>query len=74
MTRKFSKTDYICTFPTSVQSGIRKAIYNSAYREGYRMDSIELDDAMSGRLSDIEGIDHEYWVAKANKLKSNYYK
>lgn len=43
----------------------RPAIYSSLPS---KVKSEVLDDLMSGRLSDLEGIDTAYWITRANSI------
>lgn len=69
--RKYTKYDYVQTFPKTVREGIRNALARklreefSYYPLGERRELIET--GMDGRLVDLKDlINVQYWLDKAN--------
>lgn len=82
---KYTKSSYINTFPKSVYLGIRKSIASNLSKENGYVDwygdyvryskltsaqkSEVLDDICCNRLGAVEGLNYQYWLDKANKVK-----
>ena len=71
---KYDKWYYVSMFPDDVQKGIRKAIAKRLREQSDRYNRCSqisktamIDDICNERLANLEGLDHDYWVAKANR-------